>query len=135
MSEMMTISELASTAEIPTSTVRYYERVGLVNAESRSEGNYRLYSERSLQRVRFIRAAQAIGFTLEAIKILLGGQSGETPGCGEVQSLIETCLSDVDRQLKELRHVKRVLQTALQKCQETEKERGCYVIETLHGKL
>lgn len=135
MSEMKTISELASAAEIPTSTLRYYERVGLVNAESRSDGNYRLYSERSLQRVRFIRAAQGIGFTLEDVKILLGSQDDETPECGEVQSLIEARLGDVERQLKELRQVRRVLQRALQKCQETEKEGCCYVIETLQEKL
>jgi MerR family mercuric resistance operon transcriptional regulator len=68
---MMTIGELANAAEVPISTVRYYERAGILKAHRRSASNYRLYSEEDAQRLRFIRAAQASGFTLEDMKELL----------------------------------------------------------------
>lgn len=57
-------------------TVRYYERVRLVVPETRSTGNYRVYGDESLKKLMFIRAALAIGFTLEDIKSLLATGSG-----------------------------------------------------------
>ena len=71
MPSQYTISQLSKAAEIPTTTVRYYERIGLVEPEDRSQGNYRLYSNESLKKLKFIRAAQAVGFTLEDVKLSL----------------------------------------------------------------
>jgi len=131
MINQMTISELAKAAEIPTTTVRYYERIGLVKAEDRSQGNYRLYGEDSLRKVMFIRAAQSIGFTLDDVKALLGQSSSSTESCREVQSLIQERLAEVNQRLKDLRHVQKVLKSSLNKCQETEQVDCCHVIETL----
>ncbi|MCH7686954.1 MAG: heavy metal-responsive transcriptional regulator [Planctomycetes bacterium] len=132
--EQYTISQLAKAAEVPTTTVRYYERIGLVEPEDRSQGNYRLYSDESLSKLKFVRAAQAIGFTLEDVKALLGIHGGRTPSCDEVQMLIEERLADIDHRLKDLRHVKRVLASTLERCRETEQVQDCcQVIETLRG--
>ena len=131
MSEQYTISQLAQAAGIPTTTVRYYERVGLVEPEDRSAGNYRLYSEESLHKLRFIRAAQAIGFTLDDVKALLSTPSNTASSCREVQSLIKNRLAEVDRRLKDLRHVQRVLKVSLEKCKDAEQADCCHVIETL----
>ena len=89
-----TISQLAKAAETPTSTLRYYERIGLLRPEDRSPANYRLYDDESLRRLRFIRAAQTIGFTLDHVSTLLGNRDGKTPTCSEVQALIEERLAD-----------------------------------------
>lgn len=131
MSKRYTISQLAHAADIPTTTVRYYERVALVEPEDRSAGNYRLYSEESLRKLKFIRAAQAIGFTLDDVKELLAAPSTTAACCREVQSLIEIRLAEVDQRLKDLRHVQRVLKSSLEKCQETDQADCCHVIETL----
>ena len=131
MTKQMTISELARAAEIPTSTVRYYERIGLVDAEDRSQGNYRLYGDESLRKVKFIRAAQSIGFTLDDVKALLGHSDSSMDSCREVQSLIQERLAEVNQRLKDLRHVQKVLKSSLQMCQETEQADCCHVIETL----
>jgi MerR family mercuric resistance operon transcriptional regulator len=104
MSKRYTISQLAHAADIPTTTVRYYERVGLVEPEDRSAGNYRLYGEGSLRKLKFIRAAQAIGFTLDDVKALISTSSNTAASCREVQSLIENRLAEVDQRLKDLRH-------------------------------
>ena len=125
-----TISQVAKAAELPTTTVRYYERIGLVEPEDRSAGNYRLYGDESLQRLKFIRAAQAIGFTLDDVKALIG-DGGGCPCCGDVQQLIEERLTDIDRRLKDLRRVQRVLKSALRKCQQSNPRAHCHVIDRL----
>lgn len=131
MNKQFTISQLAKAANVPTTTVRYYERIGLVQPDDRSQGNYRLYRDDSLRKVKFIRAAQAIGFTLVDMKTLLSRPSNTAAACREVQSLIETRLAEVEQRLKDLRHVQRVLKGALEKCQDAEQADCCHVIETL----
>ena len=111
--------------------MRYYERIGLVTPEDRSRGNYRLYGEESLRKVKFIRAAQSIGFTLDDVKALLAAPDSTAVSCREVQTLIEERLTEVDLRLKDLRHVHRVLNSSLEKCKETERVDCCHVIETL----
>jgi DNA-binding transcriptional MerR regulator len=133
MSRRYTISQLAHAAEVPITTVRYYERVGLVRPEDRSAGNYRLYSDESLQKLKFIRTAQAIGFTLDDVKALLSAPDSSAASCRQVQSLIEARLAEVAQRLKDLRHVQQVLKSALAKCRETERVDCCHVIETLRG--
>lgn len=122
----LTIGELAKAAEVPTSTVRFYEREGLLTPSARSASNYRLYVEEDLERLRFIRAAQASGFTLGDVKALL-----RPAPCGKVQSLIEYRLDEVSRRMAELRHVKRVLERSLRTCQEHAPSGRCKVVDDL----
>jgi len=131
MNERYTISQLAQAADVPTTTIRYYERVGLVQPENRSAGNYRLYSDESLQKLKFIRTAQAIGFTLDDVKALLSASDNGAASCGHVQLLIEERLAEVAQRLKDLRHVQQVLKSALVNCRESERVNCCHVIETL----
>ena len=125
-----TISQLARAAAVPTSTVRYYERIGLLKPEERSRANYRLYGGESLRRLRFIRAAQAVGFALDDIGALLGEQ---TLSCRDVQALVETRLADVGERLKDLRHVQRTLKSTLAKCRASD-GRVCSVVDQLRSK-
>lgn len=129
----LTISQLAEKAGIPTTTVRYYERIGLVEPEDRSAGNYRLYGRASVEKLKFVRAAQAIGFTLEDTRALLADESGSPPKCGAVQGLIEDRLSDVEQRLKDLRHVRKVLKSALEQCRQQKQTDCCHVIAGLKG--
>lgn len=131
MRKRFTISQLARAADTPTTTVRYYERIGLVEPEDRSASNYRLYSEESLHKLKFIRTAQAIGFTLDDVKALLTTPSSAASSCREVQSLIENRLAEVDHRLRDLRLVQRVLKASLEKCKDTAQAGCCHVIETL----
>lgn len=132
MAKQYTISQLAKAADVATTTLRYYERVGLIVPEDRSRGNYRLYTDESLRRLRFVRTAQATGFTLDDIKTLLGIESDAPAGCNEVQTLIETRLAEVQQKLRDLRQVQRVLATSLTKCREMRNPASCPVIDTLN---
>ena len=134
MSKLLTISQLAKAADIPTTTLRYYERIGLVEPEDRSHGNYRLYGDQSFKKLKFIRAAQAIGFTLEDVRSLLADGHGNVPTCGSVQELLEARLADVEDRLKDLRHVRRVLKSALDDCQHQKRTDCCHVVKELQTK-
>ncbi len=131
MNETCSIGELARAAEVPTSTVRYYERVGLVRPSGRTAGNFRYYGPEALHRLRFIRAAAATGFTLADIRRLLEFRDGAAAPCKEVQSLIENRLADVEKGMADLRHLRDVLESSLQMCRSAEQTGRCEVMENL----
>ena len=85
--ERLTIGEVAQGAGVATTTLRYYEREGLLAPTDRSRAGYRLYDDGAVQRLEFIRAAKAVGFTLDDIRALLE-LNGDSP-CKQVHSLIE----------------------------------------------
>lgn len=131
METAYTIGQLARVTGIPSSTVRYYERIRLLRPEGRTAGNYRLYGEEALERLRFIRASQATGFTLEDITVLLQLRDGTSGICEDVQVLIEERLSDIERRMADLWHVRRVLKATLEKCREVQWSGRCQIIDTL----
>ena len=125
------IGELAGAVGVPTSTLRYYERAGILRPAGRTGANYRFYDESSLERLRFIRAAQTSGFTLDDVQALLALRSGETAPCTEVQQLVESRLAGVEERLRDLRSVRSVLKDSLRMCREREASGECHVLETL----
>lgn len=124
-----TIGELAKLAEVPSSTIRYYERAGLLAPAGRTIGNYRYYTDESLKRLRFVRSAQAGGFTVEDVRALLELRECANP-CHEVQGLLEHRLAEVSTRMKELRRVQRELKVSLVRCQEHESSH-CEVMSKL----
>ena len=111
-----TIGQLSRAAGVPTSTVRFYERLGLLKPDDRTRSNYRTYSARSAERLKFIRAAQATGFNLKDIKEMLALTYADDPPCAEVASLIDHRLADVKQRLRELKRVARALSVARKSC-------------------
>ena len=125
----LTIGELAAAAGVPISTIRYYERARLLKPSARSPSNYRLYSAADLERLRFIRAAQATGFKLDDVMKLL-----RPAPCGSVQHLIEERLDEVGSRMKELLHVRKVLRSALDECRSHETSGRCKVVDDLSAR-
>lgn len=112
----LTIGEFAKAVGVPTSTVRFYERRGLLKPDSRTRSNYRTYSTRSVERLKFIRAAQSAGFSLKDVRGMLSLTDSDEPPCDEVAALIARRLEDVKRRLGELKRIHRTLSTALRSC-------------------
>lgn len=134
MGNGITIGQLAKAVDVPTSTIRYYERRGLLKPNDRSYGNYRLYGDEAVERLRFIRAAQSTGFTLDDVATLLTLRLPPKRSCEDVQQLMESRLSDVKQRMAELRHVERVLKGFLKKCQQTSRDGFCELLEDLNTK-
>ena len=111
------IGQLASAAGIRTSTVRFYEREGLLKPEARSGSNYRLYSRRSLERLQFIRSAQAVGLSLDDVERMLDVvHRGSEEPCRDVVALAQRRLADVREKLRHLKTVERTLAKAVRDC-------------------
>jgi DNA-binding transcriptional MerR regulator len=131
MEALYTIGQLARAAGVSTSTVRYYERMGLLQPAGRTVGHYRLYGGEALEQLRFIRAAQATGFMLKDISVLLQFRDATPDVCHDVQGLIKERLADLEKRMADLRHVQRVLHATLRRCRETERSGRCHIIDTL----
>ena len=127
----MTIGELASRASLRASTIRYYEREGLLCADGRTAGNYRFYGPQAVDRLRFIRSAQASGLALGDIRVLLDFRDGDLSPCDEVQHLIEARSAEVNQQMKQLRLVQRVLGRFRDACEKTTRGEDCPVLDEL----
>jgi len=98
----MRIGQLADDVEITTEAVRYYEKVGLLAAPTRTASGYRDYDQRALERLRFIRTAQTVGFTLGEIgEILELRDNGHTP-CDHVRQLIAKHAADLQERINDL---------------------------------
>ena len=109
----LTIGALARAAGVPTSTIRFYERRGLLRPDARSPGNYRGYGPAALDRLRFIRSAQASGFALADVAEMLALTADDGSPCADVAALIERRVADVRARIRELRRVERTLAKSL----------------------
>ncbi len=127
---LMTIGRVAQAAGVATTTLRYYEREGILAPVVRNGAGYRLYDAHAVQRLQFIRSAQAVGFTLDDIRILLALEQKDTKPCqAEVQPLIERRLAQIEQKMKDLKSVRAALGRALDQCRRSSGE--CAVLKKL----
>src|SRR5438128_1859984 len=102
----MRIGEIAEQTGLSTKALRYYERVGLIDEPDRTASGYRDYDAGVLDRLRFIRSAQAVGLTLGEIRGVIAFREEGSPPCGHVLDLIDRRAADVDRRIAELRSLR-----------------------------
>ena len=128
--EFLTIGRLAAAADVPVSTLRYYEREGILEPALRSPSGYRLYPVEAVARLRFIRSAQSVGFTLDDIRVLLELDDGDPNVCREtVQGILQQRLAEVEAKMEELQRVRTALGRALDRCRRS--RRQCAVLKDL----
>jgi DNA-binding transcriptional MerR regulator len=102
----MLIGQLAEATGVTAKTVRFYEDRGLMPDPVRTSAGYRNYPDAAVDRVRFIRRAQAAGLTLEHIRQILTVRDGGEPPCDHVAQLVDQRLGEVERRLEELVHTR-----------------------------
>lgn len=114
---MYRIGELARLAEVTPDTIRYYEKQQMMDHEVRTQGGFRLYTDNDLQRLKFIRHARQLGFTLESIRELLSIRvDPEHHTCQESKSIVQARLSEVEERIEELQTMRRSLQRLNDAC-------------------
>lgn len=128
----MRIGELARKAGIGVETVRFYERAGLLQEPPRRESGYREYSPESLVRLRFIRHAKTLGFSLPEIQELLSLRRSET-SCGEVQQRIQTKIEDVRQKIRSLERIEMLLEELVASCGAGNGAGDCPALDVLQG--
>ena len=131
MTQTMTIGEVAKRSEVNIQTVRFYERKGLVLPAARSESCYRQYTEDAVRRVRFIKHAQEIGFSLREVANLLSLQVVAESTCGDVKTQAEEKISDIDEKIRKLEEMKAALGRLVEKCDGVGPVSECPIIEAL----
>jgi DNA-binding transcriptional MerR regulator len=109
------IGEVAKRAGVSVDTLRYYERLSLLPRPNRSTGGFRLFANEDVERVQFIKQAQALGFSLVEIKGLLA--TGGAEECKKVRDLLQRKLSDLDERLKAMKGFRRLLAKHLAACE------------------
>lgn len=112
----LTIGQVARQAGVGVETVRFYERQGLLNEPPRRESGYRQYSDDVVARLRFIRRAKDLGFSLKEIKELLALRVDPTTTCAEVRSKAEAKLVDVEEKIQALQRIKKALRKLTTLC-------------------
>ena len=113
---MYKIGELAKLADVTPDTIRFYEKQQMMDHEVRTEGGFRLYSENDLQRLKFIRYARQLGFTLESIRELLSIRiDPEHHTCQESKGIVQARLKEVEAKIHELV----LMKTSLQRLNDT----------------
>lgn len=123
--DLLRIGEVAHRATVRRDTLRYYERLGLVEPATRSPGGYRLYDPEVVDRLAFIKKAQAMGLTLgEVGKVITGALEGSPP-CDHVRATLRTRLEDVDKRIADLQALRLTLLRALERSADLPVAEGC----------
>jgi MerR family transcriptional regulator, copper efflux regulator len=112
----MTVGALAKQAGVKIDTIRYYERRGLLPKPPRTDSGYRTFTPSSLERLRFIRQAQALGFTLAEVNQLLALRVRPGTTCTEVRKRAEAKISDIELRIQSLHRMKRALHQLVSSC-------------------
>jgi DNA-binding transcriptional MerR regulator len=106
---MLTVSKLAERVGVRPDTIRYYEREGLIPQARRTASGYRIYDEGAVRRLRFIRGSQRFGLRLKEIRGLLEVMDRGLCPCGHASDLVTARIAELDRQIAELRGLRRDL--------------------------
>jgi len=125
----MTIGKLANSGGVNVETIRYYQREKLLPTPKRIFGSIRRYGDEELKRLLFIKRAQAIGFSLTEITLLL--QLAEGEHCAETQELAERKLDVIKQKLADLHAIESSLEKLISACRKGKNGCGCPIIDSL----
>lgn len=129
--QRFTIGKIAREAEIGVETVRFYEREGLLEQPMRRESGYRQYAPETIDRLRFIKQAQRLGFTLREIKELLELRLDPNATRSEVRERAVAKVADIDARLAELNRMKDALAPLIQACDGHGALDGCPILSAI----
>ncbi|RAZ91509.1 MerR family transcriptional regulator [Mesorhizobium hawassense] len=129
MQEAVTIGVAADITGVKVPTIRFYEQIGLVASPPRTGGNRRLYDERHLHRLKFIRHSRELGFDMKDIRALLKLQDRPSEPCAEADAIVVAKLADVRHRMASLRSLEAELER-MARC-DHERVENCPVINTL----
>lgn len=129
--ENLAIGAFAKAAGVSVETIRFYQRKGLLPEPDKPYGGIRRYSSVNVQRVRFIKSAQRLGFSLNEISELLRLEDGTH--CSEVYYLTEIKLKDVRKKLEDLTRMEAALSALLRACHTRKGDVSCPIIASLQN--
>jgi DNA-binding transcriptional MerR regulator len=135
---MLTVNEIAKWSQAPAHVVRYYARIGLIHPVGKQENGYRIFASGDVSRIRFIRMAKHLGFTLNEIKqITQHADAGESP-CDEVREMILNHIEENRTKIEEMMKLQVRMEKALEQWKHMPNGGGdrnsvCHLIESAAG--
>ena len=129
--KMMTRGKVARLAGVSVETVRFYENMGLLEKPARTSSGYRIYSPEAVKRIRFIKRAKELGFTLAEIKELLSLRATSGKDCDRVRQKAEEKIEEITERIKALQNMKRVLQKLVKECARKKPGSECAILDAL----
>lgn len=130
---MVTIGVLARRAGLGAGALRYYEALGLIAPAGRSAGGYRMYRDEDLRRLRFIRRAQELGFSLDEVAVLLQLSERHGARAADVRRLTREKLRDIDRRIQDLERMRRGLEHLSERCDGDGPASECPILAALNA--
>ncbi len=124
----LTISRTAREAGVGIETIRYYQRLGLIQEPPKPLAGYRTYTREHVRRLRFIKRAQELGFTLREIAVLLGLGASQ---CAETRVLALEKLQQVQQKILDLQGMATTLQDLIDHCEQRSEEQTCPILASL----
>lgn len=129
--DQLTIGQVAAHAGVHKETIRYYQALGLVPEPPRPRGSVRRYGPETVARLRFIKRAQELGFTLQEVGKLLLLDDGQS--CSATRALAEQKLAAIRGRIADLNRMRRLLEGLIEECAGGGRPRACPIIRTLSG--
>lgn len=126
-----TVGKLAKLTGVAVETLRYYERRGLLPQARRTASGYRLFGDDAAQRLRFIRRAQALGFSLDEIAELLALSDNPSKSAQEVKQLTQSKIADIELRIRDLQRMKQGLAELDRQCTGHGSTRDCPILSAL----
>ncbi|MBB5014629.1 Cu(I)-responsive transcriptional regulator [Rehaibacterium terrae] len=126
------IGEAAALTGVSAKMIRHYEAIGLMPAAGRTLAGYRLYGERELHRLRFIKRARSLGFSIKQIEALLGLWDDPQRASAEVKALTKQHVAELEARIAELEAMKRALQSLARHCHGDHRP-DCPILDDLAG--
>ncbi len=131
--QSLTIGAFATAAGVNVESIRYYQRRGLLVEPKKALGGIRRYGDADIERVRFVKTAQRLGFTLDEVALLLKLEDGTH--CSEAAVIAQHKLVEVRSRLADLSRMEAVLAQLVARCRTRRGNVSCPLIASLHGEL
>lgn len=131
--QALTIGQVARDAGVGVETVRFYEREGLLEQPARRASGYRIYELDAVDRLRFIKQAQRLGFTLREIKELFALKLDPAATRSQVRERAEAKIADIDQRIAELKRMKKALAPLIVACDGKGKLEGCPILNAIEA--
>lgn len=127
------IGEAARRAGVNKETIRYYERRELIPEPDRRRSGYRIFTQRHVDQIKFIKRAQDLGFTLSEIKELLALRLDGNISCEQVRAKAQEKFKDVNRKIRDLNRIQDVLAELIEECKADGTTDDCVILNALEG--